>query len=304
VYFIEPYVHPELLRRLREKVTLEATNSLSKATGIPPHVAQLNLMTSLLQLCQSTLVKVNEHAEVVRQTIFEAMELRAIENGQITRQQIVNILEDFRNGIRDDVRDQIAQIQAVAGVLQPAQRNPAGGGDANRTRQGTLFTYHGRFWDVPLSFAFPSSIKRDVGWRLWLQGMPDYRTVGENGVVLHSKIKPYRDFLPARLPQKIAEVYKLHWKPVFTMMEKGVGVLPTEFTIEVVDQLYDLGTEFLKTRVSYVFDNPRMHHNDWTMATWAKYVTRSMILKKGNENDKAHLPAATFLNRPRAVGLK
>jgi hypothetical protein len=31
---------------------------------------QMNLMTSLLQLCQTTLLRVNEQAEVVRQTIF------------------------------------------------------------------------------------------------------------------------------------------------------------------------------------------------------------------------------------------
>jgi hypothetical protein len=43
----------------------------------------LNLvMTSLLELCQSTLLQVNEQSTLVRQTIFDAMdEERAIENG-------------------------------------------------------------------------------------------------------------------------------------------------------------------------------------------------------------------------------
>ncbi len=54
---------------------------------------QLNMMTALLELCQTTLLRVNAHATVVRETIFEAMELRAIENGQITRHQIVDILD-------------------------------------------------------------------------------------------------------------------------------------------------------------------------------------------------------------------
>jgi hypothetical protein len=78
-------------------------------------------MTSLLELCQITLVKVNEHAEVVRETIFEAMELRAIENGLITRHQIVNILDEFRNGICDDVCQQIDLIQGVPGLGLPAR---------------------------------------------------------------------------------------------------------------------------------------------------------------------------------------
>ncbi len=46
---------------------------------------------------------------IVRETIFEAMKLRAIENGH-TRHQVVDILDEFLNGIRDDVRAQIALI--------------------------------------------------------------------------------------------------------------------------------------------------------------------------------------------------
>jgi hypothetical protein len=107
--------NPELLNRLKMKVTIEPTNSLAISTGIPPHVKQLNLMTSLLELCQTTLLRVNEQSTIVRESIFEAMELRAIENGQITRHQIVDILDEFRNGIREDVRVQIELIQAVPG---------------------------------------------------------------------------------------------------------------------------------------------------------------------------------------------
>ena len=44
--------NPELLQHLKDKVTIEPNGvTLSKATGIPPHVSQLNLLTSLLGLC-------------------------------------------------------------------------------------------------------------------------------------------------------------------------------------------------------------------------------------------------------------
>jgi hypothetical protein len=203
-------------------------------------------MTLLLELCQITLVKVNEHAEVVRETIFEAMELRAIENGLITRHQIVNILDEFRNGIRDNVRQQIDLIQGVPGLVRQPGRNAAGV-DANRG-QGTLYTYNGRFWDVPQAFAFPASVKRDDGWRLWLQGMPAYTTVGENGVVEYNKIKAFRVLFPAWLQRKIAEAYKLHWRSLYRMMEKGVGNIPEELSPEIVNNLYNLGTEYLRTK--------------------------------------------------------
>ena len=143
--------NPELLNRLKTKITIEPTNSLAVSTGIPPHVKQLNLMTSLLELCQTTLLRVNEQSAIVRESIFEAMELRAIENGQVTRHQIVDILDEFRNGIRDDVRAQIELIQAVPGINQ----HPGDGAGDAATRiggggeQGTLYTHSGRFWDVP-----------------------------------------------------------------------------------------------------------------------------------------------------------
>jgi hypothetical protein len=87
--------NPELLNQLKTKITIEPTHSLAVSTGIPPHVKQLNLMTSLLELCQTTLLRVNEQSAIVRESIFEAMELRAIKNGQVTCHQIVDILDVF-----------------------------------------------------------------------------------------------------------------------------------------------------------------------------------------------------------------
>jgi hypothetical protein len=103
---------PTLIARLKTKVTLEPTEQMRQATGVPPHAAQLNLITSLLNLGQTTLQKVNDQAELVRQSIFDDMEERTTENGQITRIQIVSILEDFRKGIRDDVSQQITTLQS------------------------------------------------------------------------------------------------------------------------------------------------------------------------------------------------
>ncbi len=73
---------------MKEKVTIKPTPTMLEDTGVPPHVIQLNLMTSLLELCQTTLLQINEQTEVVRQTIF------ALENGQISCHQIVSILDD------------------------------------------------------------------------------------------------------------------------------------------------------------------------------------------------------------------
>ncbi|KAI2492163.1 hypothetical protein MHU86_22390 [Fragilaria crotonensis] len=236
------------------------------------------------------------------------MEERAIENGQISRHQIITILDDFRNGIRDDVREQINAIQQGQARLQePAlhDRTAADGRDVIvRGNRGTLFSYRGRFWDVPATFAFPVGVKRDVGWKLWLQGMPSFAAEGENGVIEQHSIKAFRKFIPARLPKRISNVYKLHWRPVFAMMEEGVGQIPENLKPEIVDNLYERGTEYLQTRVSYIFVNNRLHHNDWVVATWAKYLSRSVILQKGSDADRSNLPAMKLSNRPRPAGLK
>jgi hypothetical protein len=296
--------NPELLFRLKQKVTVESTTSLSVATGIPPHVGQLKMMKSLLDLCQTTLTKVNEHAEVVKTTIFEAMELRSFENGTVTRHQIEGILAEFRNGIRDDVALQIGQLQAIAGLAGQVGQKQASGVIPGKGRN--VYTYHGRMWDVPKNFEFPQQVRRDIGWRLWLLGMPDYRTIGEDGVEKSSQIKPFKSLLPARMPNNIAKVFQNSWKPVFSMMMKGISTIPRleELNNETIKDLYDLGTKYLETRVSYIFKNPRLHHHDWQISTWAKYMSRSVILKNGTLEDKALLPEETYLNKARPSGLK
>ncbi len=294
-----------LLLRLKVKVMIEPTELMAKATGVPPHVMQMNLMTSLLQLCQTTLLRVNEQAEVVRQTIFDAIEQRVLENGQISRRQIVTILDEFRAGIRDDVRQQIDLIQAHPGLVRP--QDPHNGAGAERVGAGnqgsTLYLYAGRFWDVPEYFFFPAGIKRDVGWKLRLAGMPAYRTEGENGSVINNAIKPCRKFLPARLPKKIADIYKLHWRPVYVMMEEGIGnEIPEHLTTAIVNNLYERGTEHLQRRVSSIFQNEKFHHHDWVIATWARYLSQSMIMQRGTEQDKSNLPAPTHFKPTPSCG--
>ena len=169
----------ELLSHLKGKVTLEPTLSLSKATGIPPHVKQLNLISSLLELCQTTLVRVNEQPKSTRQSVFDALEERTLENGQISRTQIIGILDEFKNGINDNVNRQMMMMQRQGAE---SNHNPEPHGEKRQvSNQGyRLFNYQSRFWDVPHGFAFPVGLKRDAGWKLWMLGMPRYNTGDEN----------------------------------------------------------------------------------------------------------------------------
>jgi hypothetical protein len=57
--------------------------------------------------------------------------------------------------------------------------------------------------------------------------------------------------------------------------------------------------EFVKARVSYVFNGKQATPDQWEISTWSKKVVRSSIMKHGNVSDKANLPEATCYNQPR-----
>jgi hypothetical protein len=69
---------------------------------------------------------------------------------------------------------------------------------------------------------------------------------------------------------------------------------------EVLDTLYATATDYLKTRVSYIFDsNNKLKHDTWTLSTWSKHVGRSTIIRRGSDSDIALLPEETRFNRSR-----
>lgn len=81
------------------------------------------------------------------------------------------------------------------------------------------------------------------------------------------------------------------------MMEEGMDDIPQNPSVQIVDVLYNQSTEHLKTRVSFVFKNNKLHPNNWAILTWAKHVKRSMIEAKGTAEDKANLPDKTRFNQ-------
>ncbi len=46
-------------------------------------------------------------------------------------------------------------------------------------------------WDIPATFAFPTGVKRGVGWKLWLRGMPGFTTESENGSIEQKASNPF-----------------------------------------------------------------------------------------------------------------
>ena len=83
---------------------------------------QINVMGGIsTNIMSNNIGKVNEQSTTVQQTVFDAFEERAIKSGQVTRDQIVTILNEFQTGIRNDVQTQIATLKhhGFGGVHQP-----------------------------------------------------------------------------------------------------------------------------------------------------------------------------------------
>ena len=131
--------------------------------------------------------------------------------------------------------------------------------------------------------------------------VPGNETI-EGGIRLKAPIRPIRKLKVEMMPTSIKKHYQLHWRPIFSLLEEAPGLTIREAGIdaEYISLSFQTVQEYLKQRVSYVFNNERTNPDVWAISTWSKKVARSSILKFGTENDKANLPAErSHRNRPR-----
>jgi hypothetical protein len=95
------------------------------------------------------------------------------------------------------------------------------------------------------------------------------------------------------LPDAAKKKFNLHWRPIFEMMASAPGLEirtdPALCDPEYLNSSLESAKKYLKTRVSYVFNRPRAQPLNWEVSTWSMHVQRSMILKKGTQEDKAKL---------------
>jgi hypothetical protein len=163
-----------------------------------------------------------------------------------------------------------------------------------------LYTYEGCFWHVPKDFEFPLGVHLDIGWKLWACGLPSNETVGANDVRVQAPVQPFHILKASMLPLEARKRFQLHWKSIFSLMEgvPDLEIMP-EMSSDAISLSFSAGKEYLKTRVSYVFNNQRSKSDNWGISTWSKKVAHSSILKHGNVSDKDHLPEPTRYNQPR-----
>lgn len=120
-------------------------------------------------------------------------------------------------------------------------------------------------------------------------------------------MRPYRLMDPKNLPPKLRTVLKRSWRPIFQLMEEAPQVSiprdPSSLDAPKIKQLYDGGTQHLKSKVSYIWPDggdENEEHNTrrekWSVATWSSKISRSQVVKHGSQANQSHLAAATRHN--------
>ena len=282
--------YPGLLQRLQKFVTLDRTDNMPQATGIPPHIDHSQKLSEiLLKVTQITSMMMHQ-TEEIKASVVQAIEEHDIRGGVITIDFLNNRLKEHHKQLEQVLCDQLQQ----GGITNDQVTRPLPEQEHQQGQQKgidhTLYYYDGKFWQVPRGWQFPEKILRRTGWSLWLNGQP--------GIV-----RPFRLLDPPSLSpdKKLRDRLKLEWRPIFQMMEQAPDMeIPTgshNVTPEFVEQSFLQGTYYLKARAGYVWEHST-RPEVLTISSWSKHVQRSNIEKFGNDNDRANLPPPDRHNAP------
>ena len=321
-----------LLNDLKQLVTLQPTKGVLLApTGIPPHIGLAVQVSEVLDTLGELVNKFGEHGDNLMLAVDAALEDRALDNGHITADRLRDILQTYRNdsieavdrqlqSMRTEVREAILRVgRRVGGPGADDDTNdeevafamdlfddadaddgmgvPAGGGGGRKVND--VFSHkNGRFYAVPVNYSFPK-VNLLQGLRCWFRD----QVASDDG----KRVRAYRLFPPKMLtkmlPEPLATKFRVNWLPIFNFLDP-VKAIPRHavLTDDGINDLYVECMEFLKSRVSYVWNRgQRSNPKEFSVATWSRSISRGEIAKFGTESDKLLLKEPTNRNKAGAV---
>ena len=132
-----------------------------------------------------------------------------------------SVLEGFKTDLMVEVRETVNLLKAKGfdgekeGERQEQENNEE---KQNFPSIYEHFMFDGKFWHLPKSFSFPERSTLTNGWKLWLVGMKGH---------YQKPIRPFRLLEPKFIQnKKLKNQLKLHWRPIFSMMEEGLDGTP------------------------------------------------------------------------------
>ena len=179
---------PELLKALKENVTLDPSPDMPVATGIPPHITHSIQLQGVIDICGEVKDAVVTLETTIKDTIHSAIDEKVKSDGNVNLTILTDALEKFRVDTLEDLVDRLSSSSAPSSAIQETVNAPI------ITANCLTFMYDKRSWCVPKSFTFPENTNLSNAWRRWWLGS----IVSESGQ--QYKIKAYRLLSDKDLP--------------------------------------------------------------------------------------------------------
>jgi hypothetical protein len=112
-----------LLERLKLIVTLEPGGQVHIPSDIPPRIDQTVLTRKALELCVTTLEEVRAMSDKEIEAVADAFEDKAAENGQLTSQRFLDLLQEQQTEMKEFTNNKLEAIKNNLPFQAPVQRN-------------------------------------------------------------------------------------------------------------------------------------------------------------------------------------
>ena len=157
----------ELLGELKsEHLTLEPTQQVPLATGVPAHIDHAVALKKVFDLCTQIDLKLDRHSETLRESICDAIDQKVEAEGGVNSVILAKSLDQLKDELFRRI-DTLGQRSRTPPSYE-APTLPVVESDVQRAGPFS-FHYKGTSWCIPESFAFPQNMTRLAGWRKWLR---------------------------------------------------------------------------------------------------------------------------------------
>jgi len=271
----------DLVKELKELVTIDGEESGMIATGVPPHVHILKGNEDMKEQLKLLVQGMDKQNEMIVATVRAAVNENDIRSGLLTLNTLEEKLKSHSENIGLLLRHEL-------GAINPDLVRPQAPLAVNATNLvGVMYSYDGRFWSVPEGFVLPKKADIFQAFVYWFSGIPEYRIPGlRDNEAIRCSIMPFWKFKLDMLLKAIRQTFRLDYLPCMKQMEKYLESenLPESPSRATLKEWFEVGVRGLRAEVEYVFAIERW--SIYTVGNMSKKLKYLEILKHGTDGDK------------------
>uniref|UniRef100_A0A7S3PVI0 Uncharacterized protein n=1 Tax=Chaetoceros debilis TaxID=122233 RepID=A0A7S3PVI0_9STRA len=329
---------PTLLAKVKKFVTIKKTEGIcATPTGIPPHAQMFKSLEEIMSkidiMDNNFQTIINDRKQLLEDyttKINDLLEKRALENNQLTHQNLKELLGEATSDIKKDIKENI--LGEIRNEIKEAlQRcNIANNDTGNELTLRTLLPSpsanqesltiniytHGsgqKYYFTPYkNYGLPPKCKLQLALGFILNGDRACRTEQQNGELALTPVRPFclwesHEYLPPKLWKK----FKVGWKPMLDVLmglplfrtavrqirETALqqGPMPKIYSSTELQGMKEACISYLiNTKASYI---QKKNYSIWTITTWSSNIQYCKIADKGTSTDIQKLPPPSARNK-------